>query len=278
MYADVARPLYALLIVFEWTDECEESFRKLKNALVNAPILKSPDWDQIFHVHIDASAFAIGCILAQPSVNYMDFPISYASRQMNNAEQNYLTTEREGLAMVYAVKKFRHYLLANKFIFFVDHHALMYLVNKPCATGQIIRWFVILLEFDFTVCAKPGRSHQRADHLSRITSGEAPTGVDDDLPDATLFVIEIAPRWAEPILDILSYGVSWEGQDKEETVARLEQAENYSLVSGRLYRQGSDQVLRLCPEPEEYTEIMADSHEGLCGIHASTEQTISTLR
>ena len=72
--------------------------------------------------------------------------------------------------------------------------------------------------------------------MSRITSGEAPTGVEDDLPDAALFVIETAPRWAEPILDILSFEVSWEGQNKEETIARLEQAENYSLVSGRLYR------------------------------------------
>ena len=138
MYTEIARPLYALLIVFEWTDECEQSFQKLKDALILAPILKSPDWDQIFHVHIDASAFAIGCILAQPGEHNMDFSISYASRQMNSVERNYSTTEREGLARVYAVKKFRHYLLANKFIFFVDHHALLYLVNKPCATGRII--------------------------------------------------------------------------------------------------------------------------------------------
>ena len=95
--------------------------------------------------------------------------------------------------MVYAVKKFRHYLLANKFIFFTDHHALLYLVNKPCSTGRIVRWFVILLEFDFTVAVKPGRSHQRADHLLRITNGETPVGVNDDLPDATLFMIETAP-------------------------------------------------------------------------------------
>ena len=59
--------------------------------------------------------------------------------------------EREGVAMVYTIKKFRHYLLANHFIFFSDHHALIYLVNKPCATGRIVRWFVILLEFDFSV-------------------------------------------------------------------------------------------------------------------------------
>ena len=135
MYADVARPLYALLIVFEWSEECEVAFQKLKNALISAPILKAPDWNKIFHVHIDASAYAIGCILAQPYENNMDFPVSYSSRQLNSAEKNYTTTKREGLAMVYAVKKFRHYLLANKFIFFTDHHALLYLVNKPCSTG-----------------------------------------------------------------------------------------------------------------------------------------------
>ena len=92
--------------------------------------------------------------------------------------------------MIYVVKKFRYYLLANKFIFFVDHQALLYLVNKPCATNRIVRWFVILLEFDFEVALKKGTTHQRADHLSRITSREAARGVNDDLPDAILFNIE----------------------------------------------------------------------------------------
>ena len=138
MYADVARPLYAHSIVFEWTNKCEQAFQKLKNALISTPILKAPDWNKVFHVHIDASAYAIGCILAQPHENNMDFPVSYSSRQLNSAEKNYTTTEWEGLAMVYVVKKFRHYLLANKFIFFVDHHALFYLFNKPCSIGRIV--------------------------------------------------------------------------------------------------------------------------------------------
>ena len=89
----------------------------------------------------------------------MDFPIYYASRQLNSAEKNYTTTEREGLDMVYAVKKFRHYLLANKFVFFMDHQALLYWVHKPCSTGRIVRWFLILLEFDFIVVVKKGTTH-----------------------------------------------------------------------------------------------------------------------
>ena len=106
--------------------------------------------------------------------------------------------------MVYAVKKFWHYLLANKFVFFVDHQALLYLVNKPCSTGRIVRWFLILLEFDFTIVVKKGTTHQRDDHLSCLTHGEPPVGVDDDLRDAYLFNIEMVPKWSEPWIPLLS--------------------------------------------------------------------------
>ena len=93
-------------------------------------------------------------VASQPGDGKLDFPICYASRQLNSAEKNYTTTEREVLGMIYAVKKFWHYLLANQFVFFVDHQALLYLVNKPCNTGRIVRWFIILLKFDFMVVVK----------------------------------------------------------------------------------------------------------------------------
>ena len=187
MYAEIARPLYALLVEFVWTDECEDSFEKLKQALVTAPILRSLDWTKPFHIHIDAFNYAIGCILAQPYEDNMDLPVLYSSRQLNSAEKNYTTTEREELTMIYAIKKFQHYLLANPFVFYVDHQALLYLVNKPYNMRRIVRWFIILLEFDFTVCVRPKKSNMRADHLSQITNGECPIGIEDDLPDATLF-------------------------------------------------------------------------------------------
>ena len=76
----IAKPLYGLLVVFIWTNKCEESFNKLKVALSTTPILKAPNWNVIFHVHVDASNFAIGAILAQPREGNMDFPICYASR------------------------------------------------------------------------------------------------------------------------------------------------------------------------------------------------------
>ena len=114
----------------------------------------------------------------------MIIPYIFTSRQLNDAERNYTTTKREGLSMVYAMKKFRHYLLANKFVFFVDQQALLYLVNKPCIMGRITRWLLILMEFDFTVTVKKGRTHVLADHMLQIPNREKPTGVDDDLLDA----------------------------------------------------------------------------------------------
>ena len=105
-FAEIARPLYKLLIEFNWTEDCDQAYELLKRALASAPILRMPNWDVIFHVHIDASNFAIGCVLAQPGEHNLDYPISFASRQLNDAEINYTTTEREGLGMIYAVKKF----------------------------------------------------------------------------------------------------------------------------------------------------------------------------
>ncbi|MCO5578895.1 hypothetical protein L7F22_032744 [Adiantum nelumboides] len=250
-YASIAQPLYALIVAFKCTDECSESFIKLRKALIDAPILRAPYWNKFFHVHIDASNFAIGCVLAQSSEHNMDFPVSYASRQLNSAERNYTTTEREGLGMVYAVKKYRHYLLANKFVFFTDHQALLYLVNKPCNTGRIVRWFLILLEFDFMVVVKEGIIHQRADHLSRPTNGEKPTGVQDDLPNAYLFNIGMVPQWSKDVAPFLKMGTLLLFDSMEANLASVVNSQCFSIIAGRLYHKERDGILHLCINKEE---------------------------
>jgi hypothetical protein len=85
----------------------------------------------------------------------LDHPIEFASIKLSDSEQNYNTMEREGLAMVYALQKFRHYLLGKHFKMFMDHLALKYLVNKPVLGGIICRWVLLFQEFDFEVIVKP---------------------------------------------------------------------------------------------------------------------------
>ena len=106
--------------------------------------------------------------------------------------------------MVYAVMKFWHYLLVNKFVFFMDHQALLFLVNKPCLIRRITRCLLILMKFDFLVAVWKGRTHVLADHMSRIPNGEAPIGVDDELLDAPLFMIDLVLEWVEKIFHYLT--------------------------------------------------------------------------
>jgi hypothetical protein len=103
---------------------------------------------------------------------------------------NYTTTEREGLAMVYALQKFRHYLLGGHFKMFTDHFALKYLVNKAVLGGRICRWLLLFQEYDFEIMVKLGRMNKGPDHLSRLEHGEEPTSLDDTLPDAQLLAIK----------------------------------------------------------------------------------------
>lgn len=170
----------------------------------------------------------------------MDFPISYASRQLNSAERNYTTTECEGLGMIYAVKTFWHYLLSNKFMFFVDHQALLYLVNKPCKTGRMLGWFIILLEFDFTVVVKKGSTHQRVDHLSRFTNGESPKGIDDDLPDAYLFNIEMIPKWSEKYVSLMTIGKFNIPIPLREKRTLIQEIATLKILARRLYKDDQD--------------------------------------
>ena len=99
-YSDMTYPPEELLREdqeFDWIEECNISFETLKRKLVEAPILRFPNWSTEFHVHIDASGLAIRVILTQPGDNGMDYPIVYSSKNLNKAERNYLKTEREAL-------------------------------------------------------------------------------------------------------------------------------------------------------------------------------------
>lgn len=113
-HADIALPLTKLLKhdeTYEWNEERQQAFQTLKDWLVIAPILSPSDWSKKFHVFIDLSAFCIGANLSQKDAQNRDHPIYHASRQMSAAEKNCTVIEREALAIIFACKKFWHYLL-----------------------------------------------------------------------------------------------------------------------------------------------------------------------
>jgi hypothetical protein len=191
-YAQITTPMEIFLkkyCPFSWTEECQQSFDTLKQKMVTAPILVFLDWTKEFHVHVDASSISLGVVLAQPGEGDIDYPLAFASRKLSTAEINYTTTEREGLAMVYALQKFCYYLLGGHFKMFIDHSVLKYLVNKPVLGGRICRWMLLFQEYDFEIIVKPGRMNKGPDHLSRLEHGEETTNLEDALSDAQLLSI-----------------------------------------------------------------------------------------
>nr|GFD43154.1 reverse transcriptase domain-containing protein [Tanacetum cinerariifolium] len=115
----------------------------------------------------DASDFAVGAVLGQRIEKHFR-SIHYASKTMNQAEANYTTTKKEMLAVVYAFENFCLYLIMNKFIVYTDHSALKYLFAKKDAKAHLLRWILLLQEFDFKVIDTRGAENYAADYLSRL--------------------------------------------------------------------------------------------------------------
>ncbi|GJX71496.1 reverse transcriptase domain-containing protein [Tanacetum coccineum] len=148
-FSKISRPMTHLLeknTPFIFSDECIQAFQMLKKKLTEAPILIAPDWDLPFELMCDASDFTIGTVLGQRHEKHFR-PIHYASKIMNEAESHYTTTEKVMLAVVYAFKKFRSYLVLNKSIVYTDHSALKYLFAKKDSKARLLRWVLLLQEF-----------------------------------------------------------------------------------------------------------------------------------
>ena len=161
-YARKALPLTELLKKeeeFSWTPKRQAAFEDLKLTVSRAPILSPPYWTKDFHVTLDTSGWCLGAMLWQFDDSSRERPVYYASRQMSPTEKKYTTTEREALAVIYACKKFRHYLLGYRIVFYTDHDLLKYLVNKPDLSGHIERWILLLQEFNYEVVVKPGKAN-----------------------------------------------------------------------------------------------------------------------
>ena len=157
-FSRIGKPLSSLLVQgtpFDFDEQCVQAFSILKDRLVSTPIVVAPDWDLPFELMCDANDYAIGAVLGQKKERIFQV-IHYASRTLNDAQLNYATTAKELLAIVLAFDKFRPYLIGNKVIVHTNHSAIKYLMTKKDAKPRLIRWVLLLQEFDLEIKDKKG--------------------------------------------------------------------------------------------------------------------------
>ncbi|KAH9716757.1 hypothetical protein KPL71_021569 [Citrus sinensis] len=207
-FSKVSRPLCNLLakdVPFIFNDSCLVAFEKLKQLLTSSPIIQAPNWSLPFELICDASDYAVGAVLGQ-RVDRIPHVIYYASMTFNDAQLNYSTTEKEMLAVVFVLEKFRSYLISCKIIVFTDHAALKYLLTKKDAKTRLIRWVLLLQEFDLEFRDKKGTENVVAYHLSRLhfDTITEPLILNESFPDEQLMSVEVLPWYA----DIVNYLVT----------------------------------------------------------------------
>ncbi|KAL6338382.1 hypothetical protein AAG906_018753 [Vitis piasezkii] len=275
-FSKISKPLCELLVKdakFVWDEKCQKSFEELKQFLTTAPIVRAPNWKLPFEVMCDSSDLAMGAVLGQRE-DGKPYVIYYASKTLNEAQRNYTTTEKELLAVVFALDKFRAYLVGSSIVVFTDHSALKYLLTKQDAKARLIRWILLLQEFNLQIRDKKGVENVVADHLSRLVIAHDSHGlpINDDFPEESLMSIDVAP-WYSHIANFLVTGEvpsEWSAQDKRHFFAKIHA---YYWEEPFLFKYCADQIIRKCVPEQEQSGILSHCHDSACGGHFASQKT-----
>nr|GEW37383.1 reverse transcriptase domain-containing protein [Tanacetum cinerariifolium] len=211
--------------------------KTLKKKFTKAPILIAPNWDLPFELMCDAIDFTIGAVLGQRHEKHFR-PIHYSSKTMIDAESNYTTTEKEMLVVVYAFEKFLSYLIMNKSIVHTDHSALKYLFAKKDAKARLLRWVLLLQEFDFKVLDMKGTENLAVDHLA---------------------------SWFADFTNYHAGNFIVEGMSSQQKNKFFKDVKHYFLDDPFLFKIYADQVIRRCVHGKEALDILEACHNGPTG-------------
>ncbi|UYV76768.1 K02A2.6-like [Cordylochernes scorpioides] len=265
----IADPLTSVIrknVQFIWTGKQEKAFQNLKKALMNPPILGHFDPNAATCIHTDASNIGLGATLIQ-NIGGEKKVISYLSRTLSKPEQNYSTTEKECLAVVWSISKLWPYLYGRNFKIVTDHHALCWLKNLKDPTGRLARWALKIQEYNFEIIHKSGKKHLEADGLSR---GPLPENEwDEDYERLFLNqIIDEKDDFIENIKENLS------GNKRSIT-------QNFKEENGCLYKKNPNPEGRewlLAVPKKRSKEIMSEYHNHMLNGHLGVARTTYRLK
>ncbi|XP_019263252.1 PREDICTED: uncharacterized protein LOC109241000 [Nicotiana attenuata] len=260
---------------FIFDEMCLKAFEELKEKLTTTPIIVTHDWSLPFELMCDASGITIGAVLGQRH-NKILHHVYYASNTLNGAQMNYIVTEQELLAIVYAFENFRAYLLGSKVIVYTDHVALRYLMVKKDAKPRLIRWVHLLQEFDFEVKDWKGTENQVADHLSRLEEAGRPKKT-----LKSMMPFQMSTYWhclAHSLLRkptslsfwlVISFLKDWKFIKKK----FLWECRQYYWEEPFLFCICAENIIRRCVPEDEVMPILKACHDSPVGGHHGGNQT-----
>ncbi|GJY36699.1 reverse transcriptase domain-containing protein [Tanacetum coccineum] len=231
---------------FEFNDECQKAFELLKEKLTCAPVIISPNWNLLFELMCDASDFVVRAVLGQKDGKNFH-PIYFASKTLNPAQQKYTVTDKELMAVVFAFDKFRSYLILSKSIVHTDHSTLKHLFKKQDAKPRLIRWILLLQEFDIEIKDKKGTENLAVDHLSRIDNNESSddSEVDDNFPGETLMEINTRNEpWFTDFANYLVGDIIPKGMTYQQKNKFFSDLKHYFWEEPYLFKVCSDEVVK----------------------------------
>ena len=279
-FSVIAHPLCNLLakdVPFAWSQACEAAFDKLKTMLVSPSIMRSPNWNLPFEIMCDASDYAIRAVLGQRE-DKKAFVIYYAIKTLDSAQENYTSTEKEFLAVVFALEKFRSYIVGSPVTIFTYHAALKYLLSKQDTKPRLTRWILLCQEFNLTIKDKKGVENVVADHLSRLVLESTSLGlpIGDSFPDEYLFTLVHCP-WYTDIVNYLVTGqipLQWTSQQKRKFLVDIKK---YYFDDPYLFKYCPNQLMRRCVPNEDQIGVLTFCHSEACGGHFSARKTTDKI-
>ncbi|GJV32435.1 reverse transcriptase domain-containing protein [Tanacetum coccineum] len=241
-FSKIARPMTHLLekeTPFNFLKECIKAFNILKKKLTEAPILVAPDWDLPFEIMCDASDYAVGAVLGQ-----------------------------QLLAVVYAFEKFWPYLVLSKTIVYTDHSALKYLLAKQDAKPRLLRWILLLQEFDVIIRDKKGAENLAADHLSRLENPHEgdleKKEINETFPLETLGIIsshnDSSTPWFADIANYHAGNFVVKGMSSQQKKKFFKDVKYYFWDDPYLFKICADKVIRRCVHGQEAVDILMAYH------------------
>ena len=284
-FARIAAPLNELVKKdkdFKWTSTQQKAFEILRDKLLCPPILRYPMLDQPFILMTDASGIALGAILGQKHKDEKDHVIAYASRSLKKHEKGYSVIEQEALAIIFAIKQFRHYLYGQKIILYTDHKPLVWLMTHKDTSSRLIRWALQLQEFDIEFKYKVGKANSNADCMSRLEISE----MEESTLEVTVMTILKEVHEEDDIKEaqngdacckkIKAY---MEGAKPKEALSEYwkKNKDNFEIRKKVLYFH--DSTYDAIVLPSRLREgIMLEYHDGALGGHLSARKSLKRIR